>query len=139
LEFSVLFDIWFECERVSRNAIAAYLHRLDVQPPVAEPDSKRMSGHHMTLNFLGRSWKVVDAFRVSPAPWVQAMTVYQEGIVPERVAVLDHCELHDLHYAGVIGWIGCPVCNVGRVKKIEVRLGPEGSVIQGTLIAVCSM
>jgi hypothetical protein len=107
VEEPLRFDIWCECERVNRKAVADYLRCLSLEPPVGGPDSKRLTGRRMVLKFLARPWRVVEAFRSSPAPWFGPVRVYQQFYGPEQAELLHHCEAHDLYYAGVIG---CHVC-----------------------------
>ena len=107
MEDPIRFDLWCECKRVNRNEIESYLRRLPLRPVLAGPDSKRLIGRGMLLHFLARSWRVVEILRADPALWLVRMTVYQQGYGPGNAAALHYCEVHDLHYAGVIG---CHVC-----------------------------
>ena len=122
MEDPIRFDLWCECERVNRDAIASYLGRLSLSPKPAAPDSKRLTGQRMLLRFHGRSWCLVEAMRENPPPWLVRLAVYQEGYGPAKKETLQHCERHDLHYAGVIG---CHVCTGFFEGNLATKPGPQ--------------
>jgi hypothetical protein len=107
MEDPIRFDLWCECKRADRYEIASYLRRLPLRPVPAGPDCKRLMGQRMRLQFLARSWRVVEVLRANPARWLVRLAVYQQGYGPGNAAGLHYCEVHDLHYAGVLG---CHVC-----------------------------